>query len=69
MLAPLDDGEGTEYVTFKVVVTKIKARNPDAALEQAQERAPDLKKSERLVAVPESSWHVFEPATSWKKVG
>jgi hypothetical protein len=69
ILKPQGEGAGTEYDAFKVVVTKIRARNPDAAIEQAQERAPDLKKCEQLVAVPESSWHVFAPATTWKKVG
>lgn len=68
ILEPTDDGAGTDYVTYKVAVKHVEARTPDRAIEIAQERAPDLKKCPRLVAVPVSSWHKFEPATTWTKV-
>jgi hypothetical protein len=72
-LLALEDGKhdsATEdYGTFKVIVTKIHARNPDAAIDQAKERAPALEDADKLVAVPESSWHVFERATTFRRVG
>jgi hypothetical protein len=69
VLRPVGEPSATrDYGTFEVVITRIEARTPDAALEAAQERVPDLKKAPACVAVPESSWHLFEPATSWKRV-